>query len=67
MKVGDLVKFKGPTELHPKVKYGMFLGLKTFKSHSGDRPAYVCSEVMWYPENKIKTVQSDLLEKVISN
>ena len=62
MKVGDLVKLKEDNQL--KGKYGMFLGLKTFKSFPADHPNYTCAEVMWYPENIVKTVQSDLLEVV---
>ena len=56
MKPGDLVKFKeadGDGE-----KYGMFLGYRTYDKK------YTCSEVMWYPENEVRPVQSDLLEAV---
>ena len=52
MKVGDLVRFK------KSPKYGMFLGYKTYDGK------YTCSEVMWYPENEIRPVQSDLLEVI---
>ena len=59
MKIGDLVKLKRIVPRDPEVeKYGMFLGIKTFDGN------YTCSEVMWYPENKIQSIQSDLLEVV---
>ena len=55
MLAGDLVKLKCPVRLEV-IQYGMFLGYRTFDGK------YTCSEVMWYPENIIKTIQSDLLE-----
>ena len=60
MKVGDLVKMKclpDDTGIWSKM-IGMFLGYRTFDGK------YTCSEVMWYPENIIKTIQSDLLEVI---
>ena len=63
MKPGDLVRFKGTLHVieghRPEAeKYGMFLGYKTFDKN------YTCSEVLWYPENKVRPVQSDLIEVV---
>jgi len=59
MKPGDLVKFKCPDgSIDIVMQYGMFLGYRTFDGK------YTCSEVMWYPENIIKTIQSDLLEVI---
>jgi len=59
MKPGDLVKLKCPTGSREIIiQYGMFLGYRTFDGK------YTCSEVMWYPENKIESIQSDLLEVI---
>ena len=58
MKPGDLVKFKGIARIPERTKIGMFLGLRTFDGN------YTCAEVMWYPENEIQPVQSDLIEVV---
>ena len=59
MKPGDLVKFKcSPGSREIVIQYGMFLGYRTFDKK------YTCAEVMWYPENIIKTIQSDLLEVI---
>lgn len=60
MKPGDLVKFRGSAVGSRKlaIQYGMFLGYRTYDKK------YTCSEVMWYPENEIRPVQSDLLEVV---
>ncbi len=52
MKPGDLIKNKTTQ------KYGMFIGYRTFDKK------YTCSEVMWYPENKISTIQSNLIETI---
>ena len=60
MKVGDLVKFRGSAVGSRKlaIQYGMFLGYRTFDGN------YTCAEVMWYPENIIKTIQSNLIEVI---
>ena len=60
MKPGDMVRAKGSNT------YGLFVGMRTFKSHIPGRD-YECAEVMWLNKNapngdRISTIQKDLIE-----
>ncbi len=63
MKPGDMVKAKRSNT------YGLFVGMRIFKSGDYTRDDYTCAEVMWFNKNapngdRISTIQADLLEVI---
>ena len=65
MKPGDLVRNKNSES----GEVGLFIGMRTFKSHINESHDYTCAEVMWLDRSapngeRVSTIQKDLIEVV---